>query len=214
MVNKRQLRRSLAREQRLITRRLDKAVVVNPDGPLLGRANISYELAERTKAVSHGGMGAIARLVKHVGLAEEIDSALSLLKIHHPYFESDHVLNVAYNVLCGGSRLDDIEARRGDRVFLDGIGAPSLPDPTTAGDFCRRFSPDDVMALQEAANRARLRVWGTQPPAFLAQAAVIEADATIVPTDGCTKEGMSIAYNGVWGYSALMVNLANTKEPW
>jgi len=107
-------------------------VVVNPDGPLLGRANISYELADRTEAVSHGGMGMIARLVEHVGLAEEIDASLLLLKIHHPYFESDHVLNVAYNALCGGGSLCDIEARRGDRVFLDGIGAPSLPDPTTA----------------------------------------------------------------------------------
>ena len=213
MVDKRHLRRSLAREQRLITRRLEKAVVVNTDGPLLGRANISYEYSERTKALSHGGMGMIARLVACTGLAEEIDSALSLLKIHHPYFESDHVLNVAYNALCGGRSLDDIEARRGDRVFLDGIGAQSLPDPTTAGDFARRFSPDDVMALQEAANQARLRVWAHQPPAFFAQRAVIEADASIVATDGCTKEGMSIAYNGVWGYSALMVTLANTKEP-
>ncbi len=213
MVTKRQLRRTLAREQRLITRRLENAVAPNTDGPLLGRANISYELAERTKAVSHGGMGMIARLVAWTGLAGEIDSSLSLLKIHHPYYESDHVLNVAYNALCGGAALDDIEARRGDRVFLDGIGAPSLPDPTTAGDFCRRFSADDVMALQDATNRARLRVWTAQPPAFFAQTAVIEADASIVPTDGQTKEGMSIAYNGVWGYSALMVNLANTKEP-
>lgn len=213
MVTKRRLRQTLARERRLITRRLEQAVVPNTDGPLLGRANIAYELAERTRAVSHGGMGMIARLVGWTGLASEIDSALSLLKIHHPYYESDHVLNVAYNAMCGGATLDDIEARRGDRVFLDGIGAPSLPDPTTAGDFARRFSPDDVMALQEAANRARLRVWAAQPPAFFAQRAVIDADASIVPTDGQTKEGMSIAYNGVWGYSALMVNLANTKEP-
>ena len=123
------------------------------------------------------------------------------------------MLNVAYNALCGGATLDDIEAQRNDRVFLDGIGADSLPDPTTAGDFCRRFSPEDVMALQEAINRARLRVWAAQPPAFFAKQAVIEADASIVPTDGETKQGMDVAYNGVWGYSSLLVSLANTKEP-
>ena len=213
MTDKRQRRRALERERRRIERRLADAVVPNARGPVIGRGNISYELAERTKAVAHGGMGMICRLVGWSGLPEEIDSALSLLKIHRPYFESDHVLNIAYNALCGGSTLTDIEARRGDRVFLDGIGAKSLPDPTTAGDFCRRFDPDAVMALQEAINRARLRVWATQPPAFFARRAVIDADASIVGTDGETKAGMDIAYNGTWGYSALMVSLSNTKEP-
>ena len=213
MVDKRQLRRTLERERRRIARRLEKAVQPNTGGPLLGRANITYELSERTRAVTHGGIGMIARLGTFCGLATEIDTSLHLLKIHHPYHESDHVLNIAYNALCGGGSLDDIEARRQDRVFLDGIGADSLPDPTTAGDFCRRFSPEDVMELQEAINRARLSVWSEQPPVFFAERAVIDADASIVPTDGETKEGMDIAYNGLWGYSALMVSFANTKEP-
>jgi hypothetical protein len=211
---KRRRRTAMLRaEATAIGRRLERAVVPNFTGPVLGRANIAYELSERTKATAHGGIGAITKVVDACGLASEIDGSLELLKLHKPYHESDHVLNIAYNALCGGQRLEDIEARRGDAVFLDGLGIESLPDPTTAGDFCRRFDPDAVLALQEAINRARLNVWRRQPDAFFDQPAVIDADASIVPTDAQTKQGMDISYNGIWGYSALVVSLANTQEP-
>jgi hypothetical protein len=201
------------REARLVERRLAAAVAPNVSAPVLGRANVVYELAERSRGVAYGGMGLVARLVDSVELATEINASVHLLRAHRPYFESDHVLNVAYNALCGGRRLEDIELRRTDRVFLDGLAATALPDPTTAGDFCRRFAPETVLALQEAFNRARLRVWDRQGDEFFAESARIDADASIVATDGETKQGMDIAYNGTWGYSALVVSLANTAEP-
>ncbi|MGH3427664.1 MAG: IS1380 family transposase [Candidatus Dormibacteria bacterium] len=210
---RRRLARRLAREQRLIGRRLEAAVAPNDRGPVLGRANVVYEMSQRSRATVHGGMGLIAELAGSVDLAGEIDSSLQLLQVHRPYFESDHVLNIAYNILCGGKSLDDIELRRTDRVFLDALGAAALPDPTTAGDFCRRFDETSVMALQAAVNRARLKVWSRQDKSFLDQTARIDADATIVGTDAETKAGMDIAYNGIWGYSALVVSLANTAEP-
>ena len=205
--------RVLDREGFLIRRRLADAVTVNTDGPVLGRHGGVYELAERSRAISHGGIGVVAGVVKAVGLAGEIDSSLHLLASHRPYFESDHVLNIVYNALCGGTRLDDIESRRNDAVFLDALGVDSLPDPTTAGDFCRRFDASSGSDLQDAISRARLRAWASQPASFLAETARIDADASIVGTTGETKQGMDISYNGIWGYSALLVSLANTKEP-
>jgi hypothetical protein len=168
----------------MVGRRLAAAVALNVSGPVLGRAKVVYELTGRSRGVAHGGMGLVARLVDSVGLAEEINAAVCLLAVHRPYYESDHVLNVAYNALCGGRRLEDIELRRRDRVFLDALGTASLPDPTTAGDFCRRFDPGSVLALQEAFNRARLKVWDRQSASFVAETATIDADASIVGTDG------------------------------
>lgn len=209
----RRRRAVLARERRAVAARQRAAVTDNPGGPVLGRVNIGYELSEKVKGVAHGGIGLVARLVGHVGLAEAIDSSVALLRAHRPYHESDHVLNIAFNTLCGGSRLEDIEARRSDRVFCDALGVPTLPDPTTAGDFCRRFDEASIMDLQEAVNTARRRVWAAQPAEFFAQTARIDADASLVPTGGACKGGMEISYNETWGYSALVVSLANTGEP-
>lgn len=180
---------------------------------MLAASNIHYEVAGKASAIAHGGIGAIHLLVKKTGLRERIDEKLELLKVHAPYHESDHVLNIAYNALCGGRTLDDIELRRNDRVFLDALGAKSIPDPTTAGDFCRRFEAEDLEALTGAINETRLQVWKQQGSAFTAGTARIDADGTTVSTQGECKEGMDIAYNGVWGYHPLVVSLANTAEP-
>ena len=207
------VRQKLSREKRQIEQRLKAAVVVNEGEPVLRGGNIEYELSARASGIAHGGMGMVQRVVRRIGLAEAIDANVSVLKIHKPYHESDHVLNIAYNTLCGGERLDDIELRRNDRVMLDALGTASLPDPTTAGDFCRRFGEQSIHGLMDGINETRLKVWARQPETFRAETARIDADGTIIPTLGETKEGMDIAYNGVWGYSALVVSLANTNEP-
>ena len=49
-----------------------------------------------------GGIGAVHLLARRLGLIEAIDQELHVLKVHLPYHESDHVLNLAYNALAGG----------------------------------------------------------------------------------------------------------------
>ena len=56
---------------------------------------------------------------------------MKLLKVHKPYRESDHVLNFAYNALCDGDCLEDMELRRTDEAYLDGLGARRTPIATT-----------------------------------------------------------------------------------
>ena len=197
--------------KRKIRRRLDRPVTAPAPAPVLTARNIQYETATKIRAIPCGGIGAIHLLVHKLGLAEAIDERLHLLKIHLPYHESDHVLNFAYNALCHGTCLDDIERRRNDLVFLDALGADRIPDPTTAGDFCRRFTPDDVETLQDVFDQTRLKVWQQQPSDFFDEA-LLDVDGTLVATEARCKQGIDIAYDGTWGYHPLIISLANTGE--
>ena len=127
------LRRQLEQEKRIILRRL--APFSGGEDPVVdGQPEFSaprpvYEMAERTRAISCGGVPAMLALAKDVGLPQAIDEQLGILQRARPYQDSDHVLNIAVNALCGGQVLEDIELRRNDRTFLDAIGARAIPDP-------------------------------------------------------------------------------------
>lgn len=198
--------------QRRILKRLDKSNFPDDLGqPVFRTANIQYEVAQRSVGTPYGGIGLIHQLAKSLGLPAAIDERLHLFKIHRPYHESDHVLNIAYNALSDGRCLQDLELRRQDEAYLNALGAARIPDPTTAGDFCRRLGSQDLDDLQQAIDVARRKAWASQPASFFDQA-IIDADGTMVETDGECKQGMEISYKGQWGYHPLAVTLANTQE--
>jgi hypothetical protein len=198
----------LRQRKRRILRRIENRPGPESESPMITASNIQYELADRVQGLACGGIGAMLLVARKTGLISDIDSHLHLLKRHLPYHESDHVLNI----VAGGHRLEHLELRRNDEVYLNALGAERIPDPTTAGDFCRRFREEDVLELMDAINQARLRVWKQQPREFFREA-IIDADGTVVGTDAACKEGVDLAYNGVWGYHPLVVSLANTAEP-
>jgi len=179
---------------------------------MLTTGPVHYEVGGNVDATCFGGIAALHRLVTRLGLPEAIDADLELLKVHLPYHESDHVLNLAYNVACGGTRLEDIERLRHDTAYMNALGADLIPDPTTAGDFCRRFGEDDVVRLMEVINTVRSKLWSTRGRDLLGPVAYLDIDGTITPTSGRGKDGMDISYKGIWGYAPLIVTLANTKE--
>ena len=194
-----------------IQRRLDTTRDTATFRPVLSGRPIDYDVSHRHRAIAHGGIGAIHMLAHQLGLPQAIDQRLHLLKVHLPYHESDHVLNIAYNALCHGTCLQDIELRRNDEAFLDALGARRIPDPTTAGDFCRRFRQTHIDTLQTAIDETRRKVWARQPRSFFNRA-TIDMDGTLVATNGECKAGMDIAYDGTWGYHPLVISLAETGE--
>src|SRR5688500_12511510 len=174
--------------------------------------NIHYEIGDKAQGLHCGGIGAVHLLVQQLGLADAIDRDLHLLKRHVPYFESDHVLNLTYNLLAGGTCLEDLELLRNNENYLDVLDAQRIPDPTTAGDFLRRFDAADLDTLMRVCNDKRVAIWKQQPESFREEA-IVEGDGTLVGTTGECKQGMDLSYNGVWGYHPLLVSLANTNEP-
>jgi hypothetical protein len=195
-----------------IFRRIENRPGPEPERPMMTAANIHYELADRAHGLAAGGIGAMLLIAQRTGLIRDIDRDLHLLKRHLPYHESDHVLNIALNILAGGRCLEHIELRRNDEVYLDALGARRIPDPTTEGDFCRRFTEPDVLALMDTLNGVRRRVWAEQPPEFFDRA-ILDADGTLVATDARCKHGVDLSYDGTWGYHPLVISLANTAEP-
>lgn len=207
-------KRVLKNRQRRIAYRLRERNWPEQSRPMFTARNIHYELAGKDRGLGEGGIGAMHLLARRVGLIERIDRRLHLLKRHLPYHESDHVLNIAYNILCGGTCLDDLELRRNDEVYLDALGAQRIPDPTTAGDFCRRFDDADIEALMDAINDTRVQVWqqSARGRTEFFDKATVDFDGSLAPTFGECKEGIGISYQGEWGYHPLIVSLAETQE--
>lgn len=208
--------KKVARRKRRVLKRLERArerrFIRGLDSTsVIGANAIQYELSERVHAINHGGIGLMMKLARNTGLINAIDGRLRLLKVHAPYQESDHVMAHVLNMLCGGTRLEHLELLRNDEALLNAVGADSIPDPTTAGDFCRRFTADDLESLTSAIHVARQKVWSQQPGEFFNEA-VIDVDGVIVGTTGECKEGMDISYKKIWGYHPLLVSFANTKE--
>ncbi len=204
--------RKLRKRKRRIKRRLKPRQFKATEKPVFQATNPRYEVSDRIRCVKAGGIGAIHAMAQRIGLVDAIDESLELLKVHLPYHESDHVLNIAYNVVAGHTCLEDLELLRHDEAYMDMLGTPRIPDPTTAGDFLRRLEPRDIVAYMDAINALRVPIWDQQPAAQL-ETAVIDVDGTLVGTTGEKKDGMSLSYKGIWGYHPLIVSLANFKEP-
>lgn len=175
------------------------------------------EVDERSEVTPYGGLLLFEELLRRFGLAKLIDEHVHVFKLHAPYHESDHVLAQAMNLFVGGSCLEDMAELQHSEAVRRLVGAVRLPDPTTAGDFLRRFCDGPALSgLRHAHDEAQRRVWRT-----LAQKGgrrkrkrelgVVDLDGHVKTLYGVQKEGADF-YKGTWCYQPLVATLAGAGE--
>ena len=111
---KKYTREMVRRRKRRIDYRLRDRTWKPQEKPMLSASNIRYEMGDRLRGTTIGGIGMMHLLARRTGLIESIDEKVEVLKRHLPYHESDHVLNIAFNILAGGRCLEDLEFLRQD----------------------------------------------------------------------------------------------------
>ena len=115
--------RELKKRKRRIEARLRQREMAPQEKPAFTASNVEYEVSGRGNGLAAGGIGVMHLMARRLGLVDAIDQRISVLKLHRPYQESDHVLNIAFNVLAGNRRLEHLERLRNDEVYLDALGA-------------------------------------------------------------------------------------------
>ena len=179
---------------------------------------LHLEVDERSTVTLYGGLSLASAFLKRFHVAREIDERVHVLKIHLPFRESDHVLAQALNLYVGGECLEDQAALQHDEGVLRMLGACRLPDPTTAGDFLRRFDerrhPGALCGLRSAIDAVQDAVWGKQAGKRRGKRdlAVVDLDGHTKPLYGVQKEGADFDYKGRWSYNVLLASLAGTGE--
>ncbi len=151
-------------------------------------------------------------MVRSLGIARDLDRRLSLRSAHRPFHESDHVLTHVYNLHAGGTGIEDIADLQTSEPVRRVLGADRILDPTTAGDFLRRFDEGALRSLDHVIDQAHENVWKRRYVNQKAARAIIDLDSCVRPAYGDQKEGTDFIYKGSFGYHPLMIGMAGTME--
>jgi hypothetical protein len=179
---------------------------------------LHLEVAERSTVTPYGGLALATAFLRRFRVAEAIDERVHVLKIHLPFHESDHVLAQALNLYVGGECLEDLAALQHDEGVRRLLGACRLPDPTTAGDFLRRFDeqrrPAALVGLRAAIDAVQEAVWAKASGKRRRRRewAMLDLDGHTKELYGEQKEGADFDHRGRWSYSLLLASLAGTGE--
>jgi hypothetical protein len=167
---------------------------------------------EASESTALGGLSLAVGLVGRLRVAQSIDARVALLHSRRPYHESDHVLIHVYNLFVGGSAMEDIADLQQSEPVRRMLGAARIPDPSTAGDFLRRFDRKSIAALDEAIDEAQERVWKRRYGNRKCALGIVDLDSHVQHVYGNQKEGADFTYKGGFGYHPLVISLAETQE--
>jgi hypothetical protein len=206
---KKKIQNTIDKRKEKIASRLEKNEMESVK-PVFATSDVEFDISEKVSAIHCGGIGIVRQMVNYLGLAKRINEQIQLLKRHLPYHESDHILNIAYNIICGGRNLENLELLRNNENYLDALGAPRIPDPTTAGDFLRRFTEEDVFALMDCGNEINVKAWKQGLSKKARRIGIIDIDGKIQETYGACKEGIDFTYKKSWGFSTLVLTEATS----
>jgi hypothetical protein len=189
-------------------------------GPVVQMPRLHTETEQRASVTRFGGLVLAEQFLRRFGVARLIDEHVKVLKIHLPYHESDHVIAQALNLYVGGSCIEDMMHLQHDEAVLRMLGACRLPDPTTAGDFLRRFDtqlhPAALTGLRRANDELQEKVWRKLARRSKRRRkrewCVLDIDSHIKKLYGVQKEGADFSYDGRWSYQPQLVSMASTGE--
>jgi len=179
--------------------------------PVIRNRQVRVQIQERGEITPYGGLALAHDLAMRLGIDRDIQASMHLLRLYAPYFDSDHVLTHVYNQYVGGTCIEDIAHLQHSDAIKHLTGACRIPDPSTSGDFLRRFNPSNLRAFQQVIDRAREKVWRKMPNSRK-RVATVDMDSTIKAVYGECKQGADFSYTGKWSYHPLLLTLAETRE--
>jgi hypothetical protein len=179
---------------------------------------LHVEVADRSTVTPYGGLALASAFLRRFRVAQAIDERVHVLKLHLPYHESDHVIAQALNLYAGGTCIEDQAVLQHDEGVLRMLGACRIPDPTTAGDFLRRFEErrnrGSLAGLRAAIDTVQGEVWGKLAGKKRRKRdwAVVDLDGHTKTLYGVQKDGADFDHKGRWSYNVLLASLAGTGE--
>jgi hypothetical protein len=157
----------------------------------------------------HTGLSLLYAMAEALEIPHILDEHIQVKERERGYPESEHILALAANAFIGGDFIDDLEALREDVAIQRVIGRKDIPDPTTAADFCRRFTLGHILQFNRALAEIHSRVHRLRPKII---AWTIDTDAKAHEVFGEQKEGAARNYNGIYSLQVMYSFVNETEE--